>query len=93
MGITEIVGDQTVTGFPGNTQGSTISTGALLANTQKSIVHNLDLNNYQLEVSDASNNVGVNTLKKDPADPKNKVIIEVGVDLPGGLDISIIGYN
>jgi len=77
----------------GNTKGTTINTGALLANTPKSVLHNFDLDNYQLEVHDDSNNVDVKTLKKDPADLKNKIIVEIGVALPGGLDVSIIGYN
>ena len=80
-------------GIVGNTKGTTINTGALVANTPKSIVHALNLDNYQLEVHDNSNNVEVSTLKKDPADVKNKVIVEVGVNLPGGLDAPIIGYN
>ena len=93
MGTTDIVGDVAGAGVPGNTKGSTIATGALLANTPKSIAHNLDLDKYQLQVHDNDNNVEISTLKKDPADPKNKIIVEVGVNLPGGLDVSIIGYN
>lgn len=91
MGGTTVVGG--AIGSPGNPEGKTINTGALLADTPVSIAHNLNLANYQLEVTDASNNVEVNTLKKDPADPTNKIIVEVGVALPGGLDVSIIGYN
>jgi len=93
MGGTTIVGGNTAAGAPGNPQGSSIATGTLTANTPKSIVHGLGLADYQLEVSDDSNNVEVKTLKKDPADPTNAIIIEVGVTLVGGLDVSIIGYN
>ena len=93
MGETTVVGDSSAAGQPGNTKGSTINTGALTANTPKSITHNLGLADYQLQVHNASNNQDVFTLKKDPADPTNKIIVEVGVDLAGGLDISIIGYN
>ncbi len=88
MGTTDIVGSL----ISGDVQGVTINTGALVADFPKTIVHNLDLDNYQLEVSDDENNVEVQTLKKDPADPKNKIIVEVAVDIIGGLDISIIGY-
>ena len=80
-------------GVAKTTQAVIINTGALTANTPKSIEHNLNLDNYQLQVQDNNNNVEVSTLKKDPADAKNKVIVELGVDLPAGLDVSIIGYN
>lgn len=93
MGGTTVVGDSTAAGQPGIAEGSTINTGALVASTPKSVAHNLNLDNYQLQVHDADNNVDVGTLKKDPADPKNKIIVEVGVALAGGLDVSIIGYN
>lgn len=71
----------------------TINTGALVANTPKTITHDFNLADYQLQVNDSNNNADVNTLKKDPADPTNKIIVETGVSLPGGLDVSIIGYN
>ena len=77
----------------GSVAGKTVNPGALLANTPVSIPHDLGLTNYQLQVTDNVNNVEVQTLKKDPADPTNKVIIEVGVAVAGGLDVSIIGYN
>ena len=91
MGSTTVVGG--AIGSPGNTEGKTINTGALLADTPKTVTHDLGLSSYQLEVHDADNNVEVSTLKKDPGDPTNKIIVEVGVDLAGGLDVSIIGYN
>ena len=93
MGQTTVVGDSSAAGQPGNPKGTTINTGALTANTPKSIAHNLNLADYQLQVHDDSNNVEIQTLKKDSADPTNKIIVEVGIDLAGGLDISIIGYN
>ena len=93
MGGTTLVGDSSAAGGPGIAEAKTINTGALLANTPKTVTHDLGLSNYQLEVHDADNNVEVSTLKKDPGDPTNKIIIEVAVALPGGLEVSIIGYN
>ena len=79
-------------GVSGGARGTTINTGALLANVQKTLIHNFNLANYQLEVSNNVNNVAVNVLRKDAGDPANKINIQVGVNLPGGLDVSIIGY-
>ena len=76
-----------------NSPGTTVNSGALLANVPVSVAHNLGLSKYQMQVHDADNNVEVNVLKPDPADPTNKVIIEVGVAIPEGLDISVIGYD
>lgn len=73
--------------------GKTVNTGALLGGVSKSIVHNLGNSNYQIEVDNGENNVGVQTLKKDPADPANKIIIKVLIDFPGGLNVSIIGFD
>ena len=72
--------------------GGDVATGALTANTLTTVTHSFGLTDYQIEVRDADNNVEVKTLKKSTTDPTNAVIIEVGVDLPNGLTISIIGY-
>jgi len=76
-----------------NAVGKTINTGSLGANVPKTLIHNLNLDDYQLQVVDDDNNVEVKTLKKDPGNLKNAVIVEVGVALPLGLDVSIIGHN
>ena len=69
-----------------------INTGALQANVAKSITHNLGKASYQLEVKDNTNNVFVNMLMPDPGNPTNRILIEVGDDIPDGLIVSIIGY-
>lgn len=69
-----------------------IETGALVANVEKSVAHNLNKTSFQLEVKDVENNVFVDTLKPDPSDPHNSIIIKVGIDMPDGLTVSVIGY-
>ncbi len=71
--------------------GGDVATGALVANVEKSVSHGFGISELQLQVKDANNNADVATLKPDPADPTNKVIIKVGVNLPAGLTISVLG--
>jgi hypothetical protein len=72
--------------------GMDLETGALVADTPKTLVHGLGKEHYTLVAYDGDNITLVDQLHVDPANPTNAVIIQVGVDIPDGLVIKIIGY-
>ncbi len=83
---------KTFSGATGTAAGIiTVATGTLTANVTKTVTHGMGVSDYQLEVSNGDNNVAVNKLKKNASNPTTQFDIEVGVDLPAGLNVSVIG--
>ena len=74
------------------TYSKDVATGALVAHTPTSILHSMGYANYNFEVKDATNKADVDAIYIDPAFPTTKFIIEVGVDLPGGLTVTCQGW-
>lgn len=70
-----------------------VSTGALVANTLKTVTHGLNCDDCSFLVADSNNNADVDIIKKNALDPRNKFDIQVGVNLPSGLTVTVIANN
>ena len=79
-------------GGGGTSSGLKVPTGPLLAG-DNTIIHNLDKTDYIIQLRNPENIVDVNAIYPDPADPTNKVIINVVINLPGGLDLYLVCWT
>lgn len=72
--------------------GIKLSTGVLLSG-DNTVVHNLALSNYIIQIRNENNIAMVNQVYPDPTDPSNQLIINMGIALPDGLDLFLVGWQ
>jgi hypothetical protein len=72
-----------------------VETGELFADTDKSVIHGMysttNKTNFRYIVSDSNNTVLVDSIRDDP-DSIDSFIIRTGVDVPGGLTVTVFAY-
>lgn len=70
-----------------------VAIGALTANVDKTLTHNLNKANVSFTITNGINNVMLNKTYPDPADPTNKIIVQSVVNVAAGLTLNVIGWN
>lgn len=80
--------------IPSVAQFYEFTTGALVKNVTKTVIHGYALSNYSITARsiDGTNNAATSILMKNVANPTNAIDIKVGLNIPApGLKIQIIG--